>query len=448
MVEPDSSKEPSPQEEAWVDLMPGRLPTGRRSYGPGDIGSALELLLEYSHQDRFGEELGRGLDLLWEAAEPDLAQDEQEELEALADEVGITEAWLLVDFALADQWSLLDHFLMERGDTLEVGQRNFLLDLRETHLSLFEVREVVPGKGFVGTDLWSGDRFRISCPDLWPHLVRWDLLVGRLLCRPDGSVMFEFGTYPFPAGSSVEIRDRLRQHNDWLLSYEPNLSARTFMKRIGFLFHHLVIEFREGRRPSFLFPESSLITLRVYRCRDPEAAALLLEQAMDSFLGIRRYHWLFKSHAGRSTQVDPEAPQVRIRGRCLEAAGLEVMDLERLEERLSDLLPHSLEMLEQRRMTIEALREIESGQLEAASGTLAAVHGNLRSQLDAWLHTAQPEFKGLSPLDCSGDGEFMPSVLDQLKAFENRESRKPMHAKARYDFGWVWERLGSRDERA
>jgi hypothetical protein len=421
--------------------MPGRLPTGRRHYSPADLEPALEHLLGFSHEPRFEEELERGMDLLWEVAEASLGDAEQKELEAYSDEVGLAESWLLLDLPLGDQWTMLDRFLMERGDGLTDGQRNFLLDLRDTHLSLFEVQEVVEDKGVVGTDLWTGDRFRISCPDHWQSLAPWDLLVGRLLCRPDGTIMFEFGSYPFPAGTSVELLARLRQHHDWLLSYEPNLSARTFLKRVGFLFHHLMIEFRDGRRPSFLYPEGSLVHVRTYRCQDPEAAGLLLEQAHDSFVGVRRHHWVHRHRT--SVALDSNAPQVRIFGHCLQTAGLEMMDLERLEERLQDLLPHSLELVEQCRSTIEGLDSIDLAQGSDPGRSLQALHEHVRMELERWLSTKRVEFEGQSPLECVGSPHSLDPVLDQVKAFENREYRHPLHPDGRYDFAWVWARLGT-----
>ena len=422
--------------------MPGRLPTGNRSYEPGDLEPALERLVEFSHEDRFEDELERGMDLLWEAAEASLAEEDQKLLESYSDEVGIAESWLLLDQPLGDQWTMVDRFLMERGDELPTGQRNFLLDLRETHLSLFEVQEVVPDRGFVGVDLWTGDRYRITFPDQAESLAPWDLLVGRLLCRPDGAVMFEFGSYPYPAGVAVDVLARLQQHFDWLRGYEPNLSSRTFFKRTGFLFHHLMIEFRDGRPSAFLYPEGTLLELRTWRCQDPEAVGALLEQARDSFVSVRRYHWVFHNRPG--SPVDAGGPQVRLFGSCLQAAATAAMDLERLQVRLQDLLPHSLSLLEQRRATVEGLESVDLGQGLRAGASLEEAHEHLRIRLEAWLARPSVEFEGHSPLQCAGNRKRLDAVLDQLKAMENREYQHPLHPGGRYDFGWLWARLGAR----
>jgi hypothetical protein len=144
-----------------------------------------ERIQRFAYQERFAEDVDRALGLYFgeEVRTRKLLAADEEEIPGFQE-------WFISDYVTGEGERIVDLFAQEKGPALPRAQRQMLDDWRRLNrYRLFEVQEVMPGKGVVVEDLLSGEVMEINDISSSHSLQRWMLFLARP-ARTEGRMHF------------------------------------------------------------------------------------------------------------------------------------------------------------------------------------------------------------------------------------------------------------------
>lgn len=141
-------------------------------------------LISFSLEEEFFEYLGESLEVFYNLQEGDEYEfDPAEELLFLS--------WLLLDDTDIDNYCLLDEFLNRHGDDLSLQEKQICAVLRDTNLTLLQVKKVNSGHSMVLRDVFLGEEFEVLETIGSQEVTAQTLLFTRVL--PLGDLRFLVG---------------------------------------------------------------------------------------------------------------------------------------------------------------------------------------------------------------------------------------------------------------
>lgn len=112
-------------------------------------------LMAFTLEEEFLQDLGESLEIFYNLQEG-------EEYEFDPTEEFLFLSWFLLDDSDASDNCLMDEFLRRNADELNLQEMQVCKALKETHLTLLQVKSVVPGTSMTLKDVFLGEEFQVS----------------------------------------------------------------------------------------------------------------------------------------------------------------------------------------------------------------------------------------------------------------------------------------------
>ncbi len=112
-------------------------------------------LMAFTLEEEFLQDLGESLEIFYNLQEG-------EEYEFDPTEEFLFLSWFLLDDSDASGNCLLDEFLRRNSDELNLQEMQVCKALKETHLTLLQVKSVTPGTSMTLKDVFLGEEFQVS----------------------------------------------------------------------------------------------------------------------------------------------------------------------------------------------------------------------------------------------------------------------------------------------
>ncbi|HOY67861.1 MAG TPA: hypothetical protein PLP29_13320 [Candidatus Ozemobacteraceae bacterium] len=118
------------------------------------FGDLFAKLMAFTLEDEYQEALGEALEVFYNMAEG-------EEYEFNPTEEFLFLSWFLLDDTDAEGNALIDEFLARYSDDLTLQETQICKALKETHLTLLQVKEITPGRSISLRDVFLGEDFEV-----------------------------------------------------------------------------------------------------------------------------------------------------------------------------------------------------------------------------------------------------------------------------------------------
>jgi hypothetical protein len=201
------------------------------------FGELFAKLVTFALEDEFLDALGESLEVFNNMAEG-------EEYEFNPSEEFLFLSWFLLDDSDAEGNTLLDEFLRRHSDRLTLQETQICKALKETHLTLLEVKAINPGSSMTLRDVFLGEEFEVfeaagsdgaipASSILYTRVLRLGelrFLVGAgvfldpMLREPMTQYMTDQYRHECEQGELVSFKDFLKNNGElinwWIRAYE------------------------------------------------------------------------------------------------------------------------------------------------------------------------------------------------------------------------------------
>ncbi|MCW5736539.1 MAG: hypothetical protein KIS73_20600 [Enhydrobacter sp.] len=416
------------------------------------------------------------------------------EVEELADVIGAGHAANLFGCVLEDMLSndfddgsnIVDDYLKRRGWKESVPNKRYMMALRSSVMSLYEVSDIVPDRSFLARDLLrGGEPVRVSEKLATRSLKPWDVIAARVL-TVGTRVEMSGGVLPMDRELAealrkgfVAIREKLRE--EILAARDPGdaeLDAYGFdteaLRRGAFAFTHAWLEDVLQRvldpiRPALNNSDGDPIEFMTVRYPlKPGVDRNALGEGIGALPGFRQtaddcWNWA-EPPAAAAPHGEPGGAQrfstflpdgsvslgdVGLEGDTLVLRTNSPQRAERARALLDPVIGPFVAEPAVEAMSVEEMMKSRPDRAEPAPSVLppdeerALLHDVLERHYRGVLEQPVPALGGVSPRACAGTPEGRERLVGWLKALENGSAkREPGSALASYDMSWMWEELG------
>ncbi|WP_217570856.1 hypothetical protein [Mesorhizobium sp. GbtcB19] len=386
------------------------------------------------------------------------------------------EDFLTQDFE-GEPSNIVDEYLKRRGWKESAQSRAYMVALRTSVMSLYEVSNVVPGASFMARDLIrGGEPIAVSEGTATKTLRQWDKLAARIVPVMGKNVMAG-GVLPFTPQATETLFNGLRRlfgkRNAKKLPAikDEELRAAAFMFTLSWLFDTL------GRVAGPRLQNTDGDEITFHDVRFPLASGVRPEDIGAGLNGIpafsqadtKFWNWLEETPKG-GNKIKAAAPaidttmdngslvlgNVELKGRFLHlsanSAARATRGIALIQQALGDLVRTPLaEITTVEQMKAERPREGADTSRSDISPEVA--DQAIREYLDRhYRETLDQPVKMLgnkTPRQAAKTTAGRRKVADWLKYLENQTANQPdpAHPMATYSFEWMWQELGIRDLR-
>lgn len=378
----------------------------------------------------------------------DRDEDEQRRVLELPQAEVMRTAWLWFDAELPDKRTVADRFLAAEGGSLAAGERAFLNQARETYQGLYEVEAVDLDEGFTLRDLSTEERISVHERTATHGVVRWDLIVARLMPRPDGSRVLEAGLLQLSPRDAEMLLPQWQKAERIFQARFPHGSNVTILKKLGHLLSRwwlTLVAFRPF--PTMVTPEGDplMFTKAVFDVLDQEQLFGLLthtEGVQQITSGV--FNWYEIIPAFRRT-----LGTIRITDKHLTLETTSEARAERARQWLESLAPQALryrvtstEDMKQTLARAESRHRADAPTSLPPDVEAELLHTYYENHYRAWVDQPVPALDNLTPRQAAGDRRRHSKIIGLLKEFENRAAHDAREGRPSYDFTWLWRELG------
>ncbi|MCX5832787.1 MAG: SEC-C metal-binding domain-containing protein [Deltaproteobacteria bacterium] len=332
------------------------------------------------------------------------------------------------------------------GLLLVPAGREWIKDMGERPLSLYEVQQVTPGVGIELADL-----LRPETAPVWisersasRSLVRLDIFGTRLIRRDSGFVM-SGAAYPFARVEGLACRDEILREMKGV-SWNSDLAREVVSC-------HITDQWLEGliaKRPLPTLVDTStgepiMLTTDHYRVRDWQELGALLARQPD-VEGDRKEGWV---------RFNPLEGEIRRSRAALNPKGNDTLEVFCRTLKLAEDTRQWLENLAGKVLSYQ-IREMVDPRSEKALESAPAspqaeippeiasqlIHNYLSKFYANWTEEIIPALGNKTPRQAIKTEKGRQAVIDLLKSYEHGEARRVKNQGGEpFDFGFLWERL-------
>jgi hypothetical protein len=417
-------------------------------FSEADRASVLGKLRAFGDRPEQVEDLAEIAFDYWGPRLHDRGEEEQRKVLDLPQAEVMRTAWLWFDAELPDRRTVADRFLAVAGDTLTPGERAYLNQARATYQGLYEVEAVDLDEGFTLRDLSTDERIRVRERMATHGVARWDLIVARLMPRPDEAMVLEAGLLQLTPREAETLLPKWQETQHIFRARFPQDSNVAILKRLGQLLSRwwlTLVAFRP--LPTVVTAEGDLVVFTKVRFDVTDRASLLtalgeapaLEQIEP---GV--FDWYENTPKFRRT-----LGTIRVTDDHLTLETTSEARAERGRHMLERLAPQAL------RYRVTSIEDIKQALERAESRHRADPPRSLPPDVEAellhkyyeehyrgWVDQPVPALDNLTPRHAAGDRLRRPKLIALLKEFENRGAHAAREGRTSYDFGWMWKELG------
>jgi hypothetical protein len=351
-----------------------------------------------------------------------------------------------VDVPLPVGRTVAEMLLARRDRALAPGERRFLEDFSRSHLSLYEVQEVQPGKGFEALDLWRNERTWIDERTASQQLARWDLLAARMLTRPDGRRVIDNDLWHFRAQAKPALIGRLEEEHARALRSRPEISPEAFLKGASHVFAQAwARSILEPERPKLVSADGDPIEL--VEQRFALRAGRSVKQRLDGVPELHREDSDSWTWAEERDGAHHMLGWVEIAPGELVVRAMSGRRAAELRARLERELGAALTFVSAKTGSVEEWSERTASGADDAAVLSAEAREVVRlleeRHYQRWVDEPVPALDGRTPRACAADPATRPRVVELLKEFESSmHHRVGVGGSPPIDLRPIWRELG------
>ena len=398
-----------------------------------------------------------------------------------------------------DSGNIVDDYLKRRGWNEKALNKAYMVGLRSSVMSLYEVSDVIPGKSLLAHDLLrGGEPVRVSEGTATQSLKQWDRIAARLV-EERGRVVFGGGLLPFDRDLADTLLNSLRRVGkraakegamilpdldsrigpaDLSAAFSDTEVLRHAAPLISTVWLNDALEKVLNPRPPEIYNSDGdeIVILSLHYPLRPGIAAARVRKALDRLPDLRAespnfWNWLAPS--------DVSAGYLQAKGQSglafmsalddgsLALGSLELkrkkllvsVNSEERAERARAMLAPALEglvgePLVERQDLAQAMADRSADEAPAASPDIPPeeqrriVHESLDKYYREQLDEPIPALGDISPRQAMRSAQGRENLVAWLKRLENHVARhEPPAPMAGYDTAWLWQELGLKDLR-
>ncbi|MGH7321089.1 MAG: YecA family protein [Candidatus Rokuibacteriota bacterium] len=425
---------------------------GRGAEAPGaytreERQSALERLARFTARGEFAESRAVAEALFWGEWLDRHSADDLKRAMALEESRVASEEWFAFDFRLGSGGTPVDLLLEREGDRLRSGERRYLGRMGASELRPYEVVRVRPEEGLDLRDLWTRQTIRVRERLGTRQLVRFDLVVARIVLGEAGQPVLDGLPYLFPATGAEPILKNLRRMHRRFQREFPGRDIAAFFKTVGMVYHHLWLDLVALRPlPRAVTAEGDDVVLArvIFDVRDEAAVAAALAAHPELERQDDGSHlWLepgeeFRRGLGTVVRAGPrlvfeaisqpraERGRRFLEGLAGEAAQFRAIEYESVERAIERTKPRP-----------------DPEPPDIPPEVEAQVVGEFYERhYRGWLDAPLPALSGRTPRQAASHRTGRPRLIALLKEMEVMSARQRRAGRPAYDFGWMWAELG------
>lgn len=371
------------------------------------------------------------------------------------DHIGLDQAdinfweWLVYDYMVeeADEKTIVELY-MEHNKKLSLDEHKVLTMMKNSCISLYEVQEVMPGKGILLKDLVLGGEYDVREKMATESIKRWDIFAARLL-HVDNKYIMSGCVYPYVIQEKESIlADINTNYKDYRLDY-PDAAMDEYLKQNSEDFNFYWYDLIQNSTPLELHTSSGeplIFAEAIFDLHNKEAVLAGLPEIEGVELEDDNFIWFDKNNEEDNATVlgwfTIRDNQLMLRcnsqKRC-EAGKAMIL------EKLSGFLSHVGDTYQ------DPMEEIESDTDESEEQSVGKLPLEVEQELytkfirqhyEKWLNDQLPALDGMTPLQAIGTEEGRGIVTDLLKSIENIEEHNKKIGRPHCDLSWMWDRLG------
>lgn len=398
-----------------------------------------------------------------------------------------------------DGRNVVDDYVKRRGWKETVANRNYMLALRVSVMSLYEISDIVPEQSFLARDLIrGGDPIRVREKSATRSLKSWDRIAARIV-DVSSTIQMAGGVLPLDYDTSedllrsvqearqkarAEAEEKLLESGMSLGEAQAALIAETFseteiLRASASLFTNAWLGNRLGQSSESELPElcnsdgEPLVFITAQYQLTPTTTADAVREALAAIRTLRPASDTFWNWIGpqrRSTKKNRH-DGAHMLFTTLDDGSLVLGTIELMEETLA-LTVNSEARLRRGRTLLEqaldgrlrglVIERQTAKQLMAAAPKKQAVlssglsaeeertilHKTLTEHYRRTLDEPVPVLDNSSPREAIKTEEGRRKVIAWLKLLENSTAHhQPGEPMSAYNFAWLWQELGIADQR-
>lgn len=394
-------------------------------------------------------------------------------------------------FELDDDSNIVDDYLKRRGWKESIPNKRYMMALRFSVMSLYEVSDIVRDQSFLARDLLrGGEPVRISEKSATRSLKQWDLIAARVV-RTGSRVEMAGGVLGFSHEQGELVRDAFAALRKGMLSevaksagpgdedVDPFAFDTEVLRHSAFLFSHVWLDDVLERLLNPTLPalynsdgdEISFTTVRYPLKAACDRAAL--EAALSAIPDLHRAEENLWNWSAAASPVAARAPEgARTLTTTFEDGSVSMGSVE-LEAKTLKLETNSPQRALKGRALLDPVigpfvgePVVESQTVEemmasrpaddgpAPSSSLspaeqrAIAHEAIERHYRGLLDQPVPMLGDVSPRKAAKTKKGREKLVDWLKILENSQARQAAGSPlASYDVRWIWDELGITDLR-
>jgi len=382
-------------------------------------------------------------------------------------------------------WNIIDSFLKSRGRALSQKQKDYLVNLRNSHMSIYEVVDMVPDKSITLKDLIQ-NKPKVVVTEKMATIgaVKWDRLAARLIKQGDKTVL-SGGGLNLRKDCADEVIDFLKtMHKEMKKAITPamlkefglsaeemdSMQKKIWAKEISMAWMMDALE--KPKLDASRMTNSDGHQLQFCTIQFPiKGSKKKLEKLLDNLPEIApdgEFAWLWpvenKGDKARGktayfeTHVQNEGDKktykvfatMEIKGKKLIIQTNSYQRANIAEEyykrNLGDLVGKSLISIENIEKILNSLGAHEPKQSEIPLEEQIKIITEMKNSHYAdWLDVKLPALKNKTPRSAAKTKIGRQRLVDLLKDMQNTElsrTKRENIGEHAYDFSWMWEELG------
>ncbi|MHB8282309.1 MAG: SEC-C metal-binding domain-containing protein [bacterium] len=422
-------------------------------------------LIEFYHKN-YMETIEDAKSLLWGDFKPEDYLKEDYEIERA--NINFIE-YLVYDFIVdyKNDKTVIDKYLetcnnagshRNLNNSLSLEETGILTAMKNSFISLFEVKEVFKGEGLLLKDILTNKEYDVKEKSATESLVKWDILATRLAYLDEQYIMSGSG-YFYPLIKKEEILNKISLDYKDYKTICPNAPITEYLKKNSEIFNSFWYSLYSNPTPANLRNtdgEQILFSKAIFDIKDKSAVINRLKSIKDFKYDEENdvFVWVDETPGRKVPSTNKGTLQIKNDKLTIECNSKERISAAKIMilENLSDFLVHKADVFQSLEKAISEFNEKNEGSQKQPENEIPIeiqqefINKFLTDHYEKWLNEKIPALNGKTPLEAIKTKKGRHQVIEILKFNENIEEKNKEKGKPYYDFSWLRKRLGLEDD--
>lgn len=193
------------------------------------VDSFRSKILQFMKKAGHDEFIEQAFKEYWRTLEPGLAPPELGQVAYLE-----FLEWYIHDYPIPGHGQPIIRLFLKSNPKLPSEEMQILQDWQEAYISVFQVKEIEPGKGGVAEDIFSGEDFFLSDVSLSNQIKKWEIITFRKIKVLEEWQLSAAGGKEHPR-SKENIQRFVMDHFKYFKKQNPGADLPTFLRAHGYL---------------------------------------------------------------------------------------------------------------------------------------------------------------------------------------------------------------------